>query len=169
MARVKINVDGLSALPPICVCCGRPATLVRRQEFEINSGTAAAILAASAAVGAFVWTKRGMTVSLPVCEYHRRRGRQSNRTFFRGMVLTAALGAAAYLASLFEGATANYLAVAAMFAFIVTIVVGMSEVNDGLGVRAVAGNSFTLNGVHKQFAEALSRSALIAGPSDPRA
>jgi hypothetical protein len=132
---------------------------MRRQEFEINTGTSAAILAASAVVGALVWTRRGLTLSLPVCEYHKRRGRRSNRTFFRGRALTAALGMAACFASLFEGAATSYLAVAAMFAFIVTLVVGMSEVNDGLGVRSLAGDSFTLSGVHKTFAEALSRSA----------
>ena len=43
------------------------------------------------------------------------------------MALTVVFGVAAYVGSLFDGPVGNYLAVAAMLAFIVTIVVGMSE------------------------------------------
>lgn len=155
MSSVRLRIDALTTLPRVCVCCGRPATVVRRQEFEINTATSAAVLAASVAVGTAVWTKKSVTLSLPVCEYHKRRGRKSNKTFVRGVALTAALGVAAYLGSLFEGGAANYLAVAAMFAFVITLVVGMSEVNDGLAVRSVAADSFTLHGIHKNFAEAV--------------
>ena len=53
------------------------------------------------------------------------------------MALTVGLGAAAYLSSLFDGPTSNYLTVATMFAFIVTLVVGMHEVDDGLRVKSL--------------------------------
>jgi hypothetical protein len=156
MASARIGIDGPTALPPVCVCCGQPATFLRRQEFETNTAMTGAVLAASAAFGALVWTKRGVTVSLPVCDYHKRRGRRSNKTFFRGMAVTAVLGVAACVGSLFEGSAANYLSVAAMFTFIVTIVAAMSEVNDGLRVHSLAADSLTLSGVHKKFAEAVN-------------
>jgi len=155
MASTRISVDRPAAFPPVCVCCGRPATLLRRQEFETNTAMTGAILAASAVVGSLIWTKRGVALSLPVCDYHERRGRRANKTFVRGMVLTVALAVSAYIGSHFEGGAANYLSVAAMFAFIITLVVGMSEVNDGLGARSFAGDSFTLTGVHQKFAEAV--------------
>ena len=70
------------------------------------------------------------------------------------MGLTAGFGAAACLASPFAAAAAGYLGVAAMFAFIVTVVVAMHEVNDGLAVKALTGDSLTLTGVSRKFAAA---------------
>jgi hypothetical protein len=155
MARAKIRLDEVADLPPICVCCGEPATVIRRQEFEVNTALSAATLATAAMHGALVWWKRGVTLALPVCEYHKRRGRQSNRTFFRGMALTIAIGVVAYVGSQFNDAIGSYLSVAAMFAFIVTILVGMHQVNDGLGVKSLKSDSFILSGVNPKFAEAI--------------
>jgi hypothetical protein len=152
MAKVRLGFEQLASLPAVCVCCGQAATRLRSQEFEVNTPTAAAILAASAAFGAPVWSKRGLTLSLPVCEYHRRRGRRSNRTFFRGFALTIVIGVGAHVASFADGPAANYLGIAAMIAFVVTMVAAMSEVNDGLAVRALSADSFTLAGVHPEFA-----------------
>jgi hypothetical protein len=169
MASARILLAQVTNLPPICVCCGEPATRVRQQEFPLQGALSAAILVTSAMLGALVWTKRGVTLTLPVCAYHRRRGRRSNRTFFWGMGLTAALGVAAYLASHFDGAAANYLGVAAMLAFIVTIVAAMHEVDDGLKVKSLTRDSFTLSGVNRKFAEAaemLSGSPATGGPNE---
>jgi hypothetical protein len=80
MARVRIRFDEVTALPPVCVCCGAPATRMRRQEFQLNAALSAALLVTAAVLDALVWTKRGVTISLPVCEYHKRRGRRSNRS-----------------------------------------------------------------------------------------
>jgi hypothetical protein len=157
MARAKIRLDGLAGLPPICVCCGEPATRMRQQEFQVNPALSAAILITAALFDALVWTKRGLTLSLPVCEYHKRRGRQANRTFFGGMALTVTLGVAAYFGSLFDRAAGNYLGVAAMIAFVAMILVGMHEVDDGLGVKSLQSDSFNLSGVHPKFAEAVER------------
>ena len=157
MARAKIRLDKVAELPPVCVCCGEPATRIRRQEFRLNAALSAATLITSAMLGALVWTERGVTLALPVCEYHKRRGRRSNRTFFRGMALTLALGVAAYLGAQFNDAAGSYLSVAALFAFIVTILVAMHEVDDGLGVRSLKGDSLTLGGVNRKFAEAVER------------
>jgi hypothetical protein len=167
MARAKILLAPVTDLPPVCVCCGQPATRVRRQEFRLDGALAAAVLAVSVLAGDLVLTEHGVTLALPVCEYHRRRGRRSTRTLVRGMALTGGLGAAAYLAALFGGPASNYLAVAAMFAFIVTIVVGMHEVDDGLKVQSLTADSVTLAGVHRTFAEAVGRRA--AGAAEPRA
>ena len=172
MARAKILLAPVADLPPVCVCCGQPATRLRRQEFRLDGALSAAVLAASVLAGGLTWTERGVTLALPVCEYHRRRGRRSTRTLVRGMALTAGLGAAAYLAALFGGPASNYLAVAAMFAFIATLVVGMHEVDDGLKVKSLTADSVTLAGVHRLFAEAAGRrSTGASGPGvapDPR-
>lgn len=157
MAKLKVDFDELTSLPAVCVCCGEPATRMRPQEFEVNTATSAAILVASAALGGLVWTKQGITLSLPVCDYHRRRGRQSNRTFVRGFGLTVALGVGAFAASFADGPAANYLSVAAMLAFIVTMVAAMSEVNDGLSIKSLTPAAFTLSGVHRTFADAVRR------------
>ena len=157
MARVKILLTDLTDLPPVCVCCGESATRVRQQEFRVNEVLSAAIMVTSAMFDVLVWTKRGITLALPVCEYHRRRGRRSNRTFVRGMALTVALGVAAYVGSHFNDAARNYLAVVTMIAFIVTLVVGMHEVDDGLAVKSLTRDSLTLNGVNRKFAEAADR------------
>jgi hypothetical protein len=157
MARATIRLDEVADLPPICVCCGGPATRMRRQEFQFNAALSAAVLVAAAMLDALVWTKRGVTLALPVCEYHKRRGRRSNQTFFRGMALTIAFGVAAYLGAQFDDAAGSYLSVAAMFAFLVTILVGMHEVDDGLAVKSLKDNSFTLSGVNRKFAEAIER------------
>jgi hypothetical protein len=159
MARVRIRLDEVTDLPPICVCCGEPATQVRRQEFQLNAAMSAAILVTAAMLDALVWTKRGVTLALPVCEYHKRRGRTSNRTFFRGLALTTAFGVAAYLGSQFDGAAGNYLGVAAVISFMVTIVVAMHEVDDGLKIQSLKGDSFTLSGVSRKFAQAVERRA----------
>jgi hypothetical protein len=155
MARVTIRAAQLFDLPRVCVCCGEPATRTRAQEFRVQRGLEAATLVASVALGGLAWTERGVTLHLPVCDYHRRRGRRSNRTFFRGTLLTAALGVAAYVASLFDGPAAKYLGVAAAIAFLVTMVAAMHEADDGLSV-ALAGDAVTLRGVHRKFADALS-------------
>lgn len=157
MARAKIRLDEVADLPPICVCCGEPATRLRQQEFQVNVAQSAAVLVTTAMLGALVWTKRGLALALPVCEYHRRRGRQSNRTFFRGMALTVAFGIAAYVGAQFDDAAGNYLTVAALLAFIVTLVAAMHEADDGLGVKALKDNAFILCGVNKKFAEAIDR------------
>ena len=158
MGRAKILLTQVTDLPPICVCCGQPATRVRRQEFRLEGALSAATLAASVLAGGLAWTERGITLTLPVCEGHRRRGRQSTRTLIWGMVLTFGLGVAAYLSSLFNGPTSNYLFVATMFAFIGTLVIGMHEVDDGLKVKSLTTDSLTLVGVHRAFAEAAGRS-----------
>jgi len=170
MASAKILLTQVSSLPPICVCCGEPAARLRRQEFPLQEAMSAAILAASAMLGGLLWTKRSITLNLPVCEYHRRRGRRSNRTFLRGTGLTAALGIATYVASEFDGAAARYLGVAAMLAFIVTIVAAMHEVDDGLKVKSPTNDSLTLSGVNGRFAEAaemMSGSAPARRPNEP--
>jgi hypothetical protein len=166
MARANLVLARVTDLPPVCVCCGQPATRLRQQEFRLDGGLSAAILAASVLAGGLAWTERGVTLALPVCEYHRCRGRQSTRTLFRGMALTVGLGAAAYLSSLFGGSASNYLSVAAMFAFIVTLVVGMHQVDDGLKVKSLAADSVTLAGAHRTFAEAVGRQS--AGVAEPR-
>ena len=155
MARVQISTAQLTHLPPVCVCCGEPATRTRAQEFRVQRGLEAAVLVTSVALGGLAWTERGVTLTLPVCDYHRRAGRRSNRTFFRGTLLAIALGAVAYVASQFETAAATYLGVAAAIAFLVTMVAAMHEVDDGLGMK-VAGDALTLRGVHPKFADALS-------------
>jgi hypothetical protein len=157
MARAKISLAQVNELPPVCVCCGQSATRERQQEFRLDRGLSAAVLAASVLAGGLAWTEHGITLALPVCEYHRRRGRRSTQTLVRGMALTAALGAAAYLAALFGGPASNYLTVAAMIAFIVTLVVGMHEVDDGLKVKSLTADSVILSGVHRTFAEAVGR------------
>src|SRR5262245_4443793 len=154
MARAKILLSQVTDLPAICVCCGQPATRVRQQEFRLDSALSAATLAASLLAGGLAWTERGVALTLPVCEGHRRRGRQSTRTLIWGMALTGGLGAAAYLSSLFDAPASNYLAVGAMITFIATLVIGMHEVDDGLKVQSLTTDSLTLVGVHRAFAEA---------------
>jgi hypothetical protein len=156
MAGVTIRVSQLADLPPVCVCCGEPATRTRAQEFRIQRGLEATVLVASVALGGLAWTERGVTLTLPVCDYHRRRGRRSNRTFFRGTLLSVALGVAAYIAAQFDSAAGKYLGVAAAIAFLVTMVAAMHEVDDGLGVKSLAGDAIRLRGVHRKFADALS-------------
>jgi len=155
VARAKIRLAEAADLPPVCVCCGAPATRLREQEFPLSEALSAALLAASALCGVGVLVKRAITLALPVCEYPRRRGRQSNRTFFRGALLTVALGVAAYLASFVDDTAPNYLGVAAAFAAIVTMVAAMHEAGDGLKVTALSGESLTLTGVSKAFAAAV--------------
>jgi hypothetical protein len=157
VARVRIHLAVLTDLPPVCVCCGKPATRMRQQEFRVNEALSAAIMVTSAIFDVLVWTKRGITLTLPVCDYHKRRGRRSTRTLVRGMALTAAFGVAAYIGSQFHAAAGNYLAVAAMIAFIVTLVVGMHEVDDGLAVKSLTRDSLTLSGVSRKFAEAADK------------
>ncbi|HKB02000.1 MAG TPA: hypothetical protein VKD90_07250 [Gemmataceae bacterium] len=85
MARVTFRLAQGGDLPPVCVCCGEPAKRVRAQEFRISEGLSAAVLAASAMLGgSLVWTERSLTIPLPVCDAHRRRGRDSNLTFLWG-------------------------------------------------------------------------------------
>src|SRR5262249_24777712 len=144
MARVKIRLDEVACLPLVCVCCGAPATRTRQQEFQLDTALSAAITVTAAVLGALVSTKRGVTPSLPVSEYRKDRGRRSDQTFLRGTSLAVAFGAAPYLASLLGLAAASYLGVAATIAFIVTVVVAMHEVDDGLGVRSIKGDSLTL-------------------------
>src|SRR5262245_10571272 len=165
MARAKILLAQVTDLPPVCVCCGDPATRVRRQEFRLDGALSAAVLAASVLAGGLAWTEHGVTLVLPVCESHRRRGRRSTQTLVRGMALTAGLGAAAYLGAQFDGPASNYLSVAAMLAFIVTLVVGMHEVDDGLKVKSLTADAVTLAGVHRTFAEAVGRRS--AGAAEP--
>jgi hypothetical protein len=167
MARVKIFLADLADLPPVCVCCGQPATRQRQQEFRLNEALSGAILAAAAVVGSLVWTERSITLALPVCDYHRRRGRRSTRTLVWGMVLTAMLGVGAYFRGEFDGPGANYLTVATMFSFIVTLVLGMHEVNDGLAVKAFTRESLTLTGVNREFARA-AQEQLDGPPTAPR-
>jgi hypothetical protein len=62
-----------------------------------------------------------------------------------------------------DGPAGNSLAVAAMLAFIVTLVVGMHEVDDGLKVRSLAPDAVTLAGVHRAFAEALGQRPAAPG------
>ncbi len=156
MARVTIRAAQFADLPAVCVCCGEPATRTRVQEFRVQRGLEATVLVASIALGGLAWTERGVTVALPVCDYHRRRGRRSNRTFFRGTLLSVALGAAAYIASQFDAAAGKYLGVAAAIAFLVTMVAAMHETDDGLGVTSLTSDSLALRGVHRKFADALS-------------
>jgi hypothetical protein len=157
MARAIIRLTEAADLPPFCVCCGAPATGVRRQEFRLDAALSAAVLVTAALLNALAWTERGLTLALPVCAYHRRRGRQSNRTFFRGMALVVALGVAAYLGSQFDGTVGSYLGVAAMFAFMAVVWVGMHQADDGLAVKSLKGDSLTLSGVSREFAEAVER------------
>lgn len=167
MARVTVRLARLADLPPVCVCCGEPATRTRPQEFRLDGALSAAVLATSALLGGLAWTERGLTLSLPVCEGHRRRGRQSNRTFLWGMGLTGVLGGAAYLGSQFDGPVGSYLAVAAALAFMGTLVVGMHQVDDGLKVKALTNASLTLSGVSPRFAEAAGQPAGVrVGPGD---
>ncbi len=72
------------------------------------------------------------------------------------MGLTAGFGAAAYLAAELGGSAGSYLAVAAMIAFIVTLVAGMHEVDDGLKVKSLTADAVILAGVHRAFAEAVA-------------
>jgi hypothetical protein len=172
MARVTIHLARAADLPPVCACCGEPATRVRRQEFRLGEGVSAAVLAASAALGGLAWTERSVALRLPVCEAHRRRGRRSARTLLWGTALAAGLGAGAYLRGEFDGPGDNYLTVAALAALAGTLVVGMHQVNDGLAARAPARGSLTLTGVHRKFAAAAGRPpGEAAGPvvaPDPR-
>jgi len=165
MARAKIPLSQVTDLPPVCVCCGEPATRVRQQEFRLDGALSAAALTASVLAGGLAWTERGVTLALPVCEYHRRRGRRSTQTLVQGMALTAGLGAAAYLAAQLNGPASSYLTVAAMFAIIVTLVVGMHEVDDGLKVKSLTADAVILAGVHRTFAEAVGRRS--AGAAEP--
>src|SRR4051812_7344116 len=84
MARAKILLAQVADFPPVCVCCGEFATLVRRQEFRFDGALSAATLAASVLAGGLAWTERGVSLALPVCEYHRHRGRRSTQTLVRG-------------------------------------------------------------------------------------
>jgi hypothetical protein len=165
MVRTKILLARAADLPPVCACCGLPATRVRRQDFRLDGALSAAALAASALAGGLAWAERGVTLALPVCEYHRRRGRRSTQTLVRGLALTGGLGAAAYLAAPLGGPASSYLAVAALLAFVVTLVAGMHEVDDGLKVRSLTADSVTLAGVHRAFAEAVGRYS--AGAAEP--
>lgn len=157
MARAKILFAHGNDLPAVCVCCGQPATRVRRQEFRFDGAVSVAVLGASLLAGTLAWTERGVTLALPVCKYHRRRGRRSTQTLIWGMALTAGFAAAAYVAAQFDGQVSNCLVVAAMAAFVATLIVGMHEVNDGLQVKSLTADSVTLAGVHQQFAEAVGR------------
>ena len=168
MARVTIPLAQVTDLPPVCVCCGEPATLTRRQEFRLGEGLSAAVLAASAVLGGLAWTERGIALTLPVCEYHRRRGRRSTRTLVSGLVLTAVLGVGAYLGPYIFPGVGGYLGVAAMFAFITTLVVGMHEVDDGLKVKTVTGDAVTLTGAHRKFAEAVGAHPEVEAEATPK-
>src|SRR5262245_30604847 len=88
MARAKIPLVQVIDLPPVCVCCGEPATRARRQEFRLDGALSAAVLTASMLAGGLAWTERTVSLALPVCEYHRRRGRRSTQTLVRGVALT---------------------------------------------------------------------------------
>ncbi len=156
MARVTIPLERLSTLSRVCVCCGKPATQVRQQEFQVNTAASLAMMAATAALGALLWTKKGITLSLPVCTYHRRRGRQSNKTFFKGFILTIIAGVAAWILSEFDSPAAKYFAIGSAIAFIATMVAAMSEFDDGLKVKAGEKQSLTMSGVHRNFADALN-------------
>jgi hypothetical protein len=154
MARVRVSFAQLTHLPSVCVCCGQPATRMRRQQFRVSEALTAAFLASATALGFLAWAERSITFALPVCDDHRRRGRRSTRTLLWGMALTAVLGIGAYLRGEFDGPGGNYLTVVAMFTFIATLVIGMHEVNDGLAVKALTGDSLTLTGVNRTFAAA---------------
>src|SRR5262249_58172333 len=52
MARAKIRLDEAADLPPVCVCCGAPATRARQQEFQLDTALSAAISVTAAALGA---------------------------------------------------------------------------------------------------------------------
>jgi hypothetical protein len=156
VARVTIDFARAGELPWLCVCCGRPAARVRQQQFRLDGARSAAVLVASVALGGLAWTERGVTLALPVCHDHRRRGRRSTRTLFWGMILTAALAVGAYLRSEFDGPGNNYLTAAALFTFVGTLVVGMHQADDGLKVRGLTRDSFSLTGVSREFGEALT-------------
>jgi hypothetical protein len=130
---------------------------VRQQEFRIDGALSTAVLVTSVALGTLAWTERSLKLNLPVCDYHRRRGRRSTRTLLWGILLTAGLGVAAYLSSNIHVMAGRYLGVAAMIAFMATLVLGMHEVDDGLKVRSLTADSMTLTGVHRSFAEAAGR------------
>jgi hypothetical protein len=163
MARVSIHLADLGDMPPVCVCCGKPATRVRKQEFRLDGLLSATVTAASALAGGLAWTDRGVSLHLPVCEYHRKQGRKSNRTFFNGMAVTAVLGVAAYAASFFGGQASGFIAVVAMFAFMATLVAAMHEVDDGLKVKSLTRDTLTLTGVSRAFAEAVRGEVVTAG------
>ena len=73
MSRVRIRPDEMAGLPRVCVCCGEPAKRLRQQEFHISGAMAmsAAILVSAALLNTLVWTRKDVTLSLPVSEYHR--------------------------------------------------------------------------------------------------
>jgi hypothetical protein len=73
------------------------------------------------------------------------------------MLLAAGLGVAAYLSSDIDLMAGRYLGVAAMIAFMATLVIGMHEVDDGLKVKGLTADSVILTGVHQSFAEATGR------------
>jgi hypothetical protein len=132
---------------------------MRRQEFQLDTAMSAAILVTAAMLDALLWTERSITLSLPVCGRHKRRGRKSNQTFFRGMALSIAFGVAAYIGSQFDAAAGSSLAIVAILGFIVTIVAAMHEVDDSLKIKSPTGGSFILSGVSTKFAQAVERRA----------
>lgn len=163
MARVTLTSACLTGLPSVCVCCGAPATRTRPQEFRLDGALSAATLAASVLAGGLAWTEKSLSLSLPVCEYHKRRGRKSNKTFFQGMALTAACAGAAYVASFFDGKAVAYLAVLAAITFMATLFAGMHEVDDGLKVKVLPTGELALTGVSRPFADACGQ-AVGASP-----
>ena len=156
MARATLPFARLTDLPPVCVCCGAAAARTRVQAFRLDNLRSAAVLTGSILAGGFAWTEREIRLTLPVCDSHRRQGRESNRTLLWGLVLTAALGGGAYLASLFGGPVSSYLAIGSAVTFMATLFAGMHQIDDGLKAKSLTADAVTLGGVHRAFADAVS-------------
>lgn len=151
MARVTISLTQSQSFPSVCVCCGAPSSLFRAQSFRLDTPVSAAILTASIMVGGLMWTERTITLSLPVCNRHRKKGRESNLLFFQGTAISIGLGLIAYVISLLELPGANWLAVIALAAIISTVFLAMQMVDDGMKAKLLGSESLVITGVNPKF------------------
>ncbi|MGL6075487.1 MAG: hypothetical protein ACRC8S_15140 [Fimbriiglobus sp.] len=154
MSRVSLRPHQVDFLPPLCVCCGKNATQFRQQEFRLNPALSGIVLVLGLLVAMLITMNRSVTLRLPVCEYHRRKGRRSNKTFFQGLLLTVAIGLGAYAASFFDATIATYVTLAAVATFVLTFVVAMFQGEDGLSASIQRDGTLNLNGVCQPFADA---------------
>lgn len=156
MASVTIRRSDAHDLPPICCCCGEPATRSRTEKCAWNPSWVLLLFF----VGFLPWviclwlTRRSAVLEMPVCERHARR---SVRVWVAVGVCVAA-GAALLCAYSFLGDRkdfSTYLIAGAVGSFVLAVFAAFVLSDDKVRTAYIDDRGVTLDGVNAGFAKAL--------------
>ncbi len=174
MARVRLSRDEVDELPPVCLRCGAPTTLVRERTFTWHPSWIDWLIIGGlilfwpllvvGIVLVAVMTKR-MRVAVPLCEAHRGYWQRRAWFIWGGLAVVAplAIGTVAFLFSVIQAEDPDRQAVAGWtcagagliglvwliaVAFLQRSVIAPAEITD---------DEITLSQVSPAFKEALER------------